>query len=427
MLGGVGEYLALVTGYRVLLVVIALCYLAAILLYPRNDTASSAIRSLGSHCQPRRAGCTAVRTEVEHARHELPTLSASRCASVLPCRARRRGMAERASRSPRPSPPTVWSRSLPASRTRHRSHRHVRRDRYRLDCFGSARVSLERRDAGPGWRRGEPTGYGVNASGQVVGARGLLPYRWSAGTATPLESLFGTFTAPPLPDDAIPLSGFGELSAVAFSINAAGHAVGRSDVTGSTGQCGALGGRVVVGDDPASSIDATGQSHQRRRRGSSATPAMVGSTEVFPARQATAVSAIGQRSGRTVNLTTFEPPAGYRNSHGYDINDAGQIVGEATVRGTDGFARVPVLWSGGTITVLEPDPPRPDGPCRHQRLRPDRRYAQRQGLPVAERHDVRSDRSAGVLRRQHQDRSRKRDQRRRQDRGARVYPVEQRI
>src|SRR6478609_6574579 len=43
-------------------------------------------------------------------------------------------------------------------------------------------------------------GYGVNASGQVVGARGLLPYRWIADTATPLESLFGTFTAPPLPD-----------------------------------------------------------------------------------------------------------------------------------------------------------------------------------------------------------------------------------
>ncbi len=36
MLGGVAEYLALVTGYRLLLVAIALCYLAAILLYPRH-------------------------------------------------------------------------------------------------------------------------------------------------------------------------------------------------------------------------------------------------------------------------------------------------------------------------------------------------------------------------------------------------------
>ena len=36
MVGGVGEYLALVTGYRVLLVAIALCYLAAIVLYPRE-------------------------------------------------------------------------------------------------------------------------------------------------------------------------------------------------------------------------------------------------------------------------------------------------------------------------------------------------------------------------------------------------------
>jgi hypothetical protein len=35
MVGGVGEYLALVTGYRVLLVAIALCYLLAIVLYPR--------------------------------------------------------------------------------------------------------------------------------------------------------------------------------------------------------------------------------------------------------------------------------------------------------------------------------------------------------------------------------------------------------
>lgn len=37
MAGGVGEYLALVTGYRVLLVAIALCYLAAIVLYPRAE------------------------------------------------------------------------------------------------------------------------------------------------------------------------------------------------------------------------------------------------------------------------------------------------------------------------------------------------------------------------------------------------------
>jgi hypothetical protein len=36
MLGGVAEYLALVTGYRLLLVAIALCYLGAIVLYPRQ-------------------------------------------------------------------------------------------------------------------------------------------------------------------------------------------------------------------------------------------------------------------------------------------------------------------------------------------------------------------------------------------------------
>ena len=36
MLGGVAEYLALVTGYRLLLVAIALCYLTAIVLYPRD-------------------------------------------------------------------------------------------------------------------------------------------------------------------------------------------------------------------------------------------------------------------------------------------------------------------------------------------------------------------------------------------------------
>jgi spermidine synthase len=41
MLGGVGEYLALVTGYRVLLVAIALCYLVAIVLYPRERKAAA--------------------------------------------------------------------------------------------------------------------------------------------------------------------------------------------------------------------------------------------------------------------------------------------------------------------------------------------------------------------------------------------------
>jgi spermidine synthase len=35
MLGGVAEYLALVTGYQMLLLVVAVCYLAAVLLYPR--------------------------------------------------------------------------------------------------------------------------------------------------------------------------------------------------------------------------------------------------------------------------------------------------------------------------------------------------------------------------------------------------------
>lgn len=43
MLGGVAEYLALVTGYRVLLVAIALCYLIAILLYPRPAKATAAV------------------------------------------------------------------------------------------------------------------------------------------------------------------------------------------------------------------------------------------------------------------------------------------------------------------------------------------------------------------------------------------------
>ena len=52
------------------------------------------------------------------------------------------------------------------------------------------------------------------------------------------------------------------------------------------------------------------------------------------------------------NVITLEPPPGYRNSYAFDINDAGQIVGEAAVRGTDGSVRVPVLWSGGTATVL---------------------------------------------------------------------------
>ncbi len=43
MLGGVAEYLALVTGYRLLLVAIALCYFAAILLYPSKRHSQTAV------------------------------------------------------------------------------------------------------------------------------------------------------------------------------------------------------------------------------------------------------------------------------------------------------------------------------------------------------------------------------------------------
>ena len=38
MVGGVGEYLSLVTGYRALLVVIALCYIGAVAARPRDNT-----------------------------------------------------------------------------------------------------------------------------------------------------------------------------------------------------------------------------------------------------------------------------------------------------------------------------------------------------------------------------------------------------
>ena len=148
---------------------------------------------------------------------------------------------------------------------------------------------------------------------------------------------------------------------------------------------------------------------------------MVGNSEVFPC--ATGNGGICYRA--TVwsngNVTTLEPPPGYRNSYAYDINDAGQIVGEATVRGTDAFARVPVLWSGGAITVLEPSP--------SDRMVPAGINASGQivgarngkgflwqggatfdltGLLDASGVEVRIE--AG-----------KRDQRRRQDRGARVY------
>ena len=43
MLGGVAEYLALVTGYRLLLIAIALCYLVAIVLYPRASVSTATL------------------------------------------------------------------------------------------------------------------------------------------------------------------------------------------------------------------------------------------------------------------------------------------------------------------------------------------------------------------------------------------------
>lgn len=41
MLGGLAEYMALVTGYQALLIVVALCYLGAVLLYPRPELAAA--------------------------------------------------------------------------------------------------------------------------------------------------------------------------------------------------------------------------------------------------------------------------------------------------------------------------------------------------------------------------------------------------
>ena len=265
MLGGVGEYLALVMGYRLLLVVIALCYLAAILLYPKTRLPPPAPR-FNCCLDGQAARPSAPRSR--NARHEPPTLSASRCTSVLPLPA---------------LVAAAWlgAVAIVEAQPTYRLVEIAPGESRDIDPTGTYVTGTASTDLGARaflWSGGAPVlvggvgsqGYGVNASGQVVGARGLLPYRWSAGTATPLESLFGSFTAPPLPDDAIPLSGFGELSAAALSINAAGQAVGRSDVTGSTGRAvlWAAGSAsvTILPEHPDLWYRSQARAHQRRRR-----------------------------------------------------------------------------------------------------------------------------------------------------------------
>jgi uncharacterized membrane protein len=185
-------------------------------------------------------------------------------------------------------------------------------------------------------------GYGVNSSGHVVGSgytatNSQFPYRWSAATPTALESFVQGTVA----------------SAIAFSINAAGQAVGGSeagpgDLYAVTWAAGAS--TVTELPAPANLWDLT------EARAINAAGAVVGRSTVFPC--ATGNGGICSRATLWSNgkATTLEPPPGYRNSYAYDINDAGQIVGEARVLAADSFARVPVLWSGGTITVLDPHP-----------------------------------------------------------------------
>jgi uncharacterized membrane protein len=182
-------------------------------------------------------------------------------------------------------------------------------------------------------------GYGINASGQVVGhaysATGAqVPYRWTAGTATPLQP-FAAAT-----------------STIAYSVNAAGQAVGTGDtqVTAYAVAWAAGASAVTALPDPPDLWNAT------LAKAINASGDVVGWSEVFPC--ATGNGGICRRATRWSNgtVTTLAPPPGYRNSEATDINDAGQVVGRATVRGTDGFAAVPVLWSGGAIIVLDPSP-----------------------------------------------------------------------
>ncbi len=180
-------------------------------------------------------------------------------------------------------------------------------------------------------------GYGVNSSGQVVGfgyagypsTGSQIPYMWSGGTPTPLQSSVRGAVA----------------AAVALSINAAGQIVGASLGWGYAVMWAAGASAVTVLPDPPDIWSDT------EARAINAAGDVVGTSKVFPCATGNGICARATLWSNG-NVTTLEPPTGYVHSYAYDINATGQIVGEATVRGTDGRVRVPVLWSGGTATVL---------------------------------------------------------------------------
>jgi probable HAF family extracellular repeat protein len=183
-------------------------------------------------------------------------------------------------------------------------------------------------------------GLGVNASGQVVGVVGgsqfssqdWQPYRWSGGTATPLQPIFPA----------------ADLSSAAHAINAAGRAVGRSSSSPSAGSAVFW---------PAGSPSVTTLSREyvtAEARAINDAGDVVGSSQLYCEPYVCWRATRWSNGGETL----LEPPAGFFHSFAYDLNEAGHIVGAA--RSRTSLSRTAVLWIGGMPTVLAPLNPSDD-------------------------------------------------------------------
>ncbi len=193
---------------------------------------------------------------------------------------------------------------------------------------------------GPGTVRFD-SGVFVNASGQVVGiaseAGALAAYRWTVSEQTPLQKLYtGSYSGQ-----------FGELSTMAWAINASGVAVGSSSATPTSS-------RAVLWPAGSTSVTAISELYvDAAARSLNDAGDIVGVSQVYPCPSNPAGNFPCYRATRWSNGATaiFEPAAGYTSSSARDINDAGHIVGLA-YSGNTRYAAM--LWRNGTATRLQP-------------------------------------------------------------------------
>jgi probable HAF family extracellular repeat protein len=190
--------------------------------------------------------------------------------------------------------------------------------------------------AGAGAGRTAPSQAFVNASGQVVGTAVLAgtfvlgAHRWTASQQLPLQSL---------PGDA-----GGVFNTNAFAINAAGHAVGGSNISD-------LAFRAVQWLAGSTAVTLVSDGTRSVARSINDAGEVVGSALVFPCPPRPTF-----QCGRAMHwsggiATLLEPPAEYLESAAYDINNAGQVLGRA-YSGNTRFAAV--VWTNGIPRALPP-------------------------------------------------------------------------